>query len=207
MTAPADSPRCADHRVELAREQDAYVLSQVIAAAFRDLDVSRWLVPNPDARRLIFPDYFGIYVERAFANGVVYTTAARDAAALWILADGPGEPSEGYAERLAAVTGRHLDRFTALDRAFDAHHPAGAAHEYLAILAVRPDRQKLGIGTALLDARHAILDRDGTPAYLEASDLDKRGIYLKHGYTDYGSPIELPSGPRMYPMMRQPASS
>jgi GNAT superfamily N-acetyltransferase len=190
--------------VEPAEERDTCVLSHVIAGAFASLDVSQWLVPDPDARRAILPAYFSIYVERAFADGLIYTTPARDAAALWILADGPGEPPEGYHDRLAAVTGRHVDRFRVLDEEFGRHHPAGVAHEYLAILAVRPDRQRLGIGTALMNARHALLDRDGTPAYLEASDPDKRAIYLKHGYADYGSPIELPGGPRMYPMMRQP---
>jgi Golgi phosphoprotein 3 (GPP34) len=31
-----------------------------------------------------------------------------------------------------------------------------------------------------------------------------RRIYLAHGYTDYGSPIELADGVRMYPMWREP---
>src|SRR5579875_3234217 len=31
-----------------------------------------------------------------------------------------------------------------------------------------------------------------------------RSLYLRHCYTGYGSPIQLPGGPRMYPMIRQP---
>jgi GNAT superfamily N-acetyltransferase len=207
MTPPANPPESAGHRVERAGEDDIGVLSRVIADAFFDLDVSCWLVPGPDARRGIFPPYFRIYVEHALVDGLVLTTPARDAAALWlpIGPDGPGAPPDGYHERLAAVTGPHLDRFTALDEGFDTHHPAGIPHQHLAILAVRPDRQRLGIGTALLNARHAILDRDRIPAYLEASDPAKREIYRKHGYLDYGTVIQLPGGgPRMYPMMRQP---
>jgi GNAT superfamily N-acetyltransferase len=207
VTAPANPPRYADHRVERAVASDPDVLAQVIADAFADLDVSRWLVPSPVARRIIFPSYFRILVEHAFADGLVLTTPARDAAALWISveAGGSGEPPDEYAEQLAVVTGRYLDRFRVLDEEFGRHHPVGVAHEHLAILAVRPDRQRLGIGTALLHARHAILDRDGIPAYLEASDFDKREIYREHGYVDYGTVIQLPDGgPRMYPMIRQP---
>jgi GNAT superfamily N-acetyltransferase len=206
MTPPPGRPACADHRVERAEKRDTAVLSQVIANAFHDLAVSQWLVPDEDARDEIFPAYFRLYVEHAMDTGTVLTTPGRDAAALWLPAgpDGPADPPDGYPERLAAVTGPHLDRFRALDEAFDAHHPHGVAHQHLAILAVRPDRQQLGIGTALLHARHAILDRDQTPAYLEASDLDKRGIYLRHGYTDHGPPIRLPDGPMMYPMLRHP---
>jgi GNAT superfamily N-acetyltransferase len=178
----------------------------VIAGAFLGLAVSQWLVPDPDARRAIFPGYFRIYVEHALKEGVVLTTPARDATALWIPVgpDGPGGPPEGYNDRLAAVTGSHLARFAALDERFDRHHPVGVPHEHLAILAVRQDRQRLGIGTAILNARHAIFDRDGTPAYLEASDPGKREIYRAHGYADLGDPIRLPDGPAMYPMWRHP---
>jgi len=206
VATPAGPPRFADHRVERAEPRDAGVLAHVIADAFFGLTVSQWLVPDPRTRRAIFPGYFGIYVEHALAEGLVLTTPARDATALWIPVgpDGPGEPPAGYHDKLAAVTGPHLGRFEALDEQFDRHHPAGVPHEHLAILAVRPDRQRLGIGTAILSARHAILDRDATPAYLEASDPAKRDIYLAHGYSNLGEPIRLPDGPAMYPMWRRP---
>jgi GNAT superfamily N-acetyltransferase len=206
VTAAAGPQRFADHRVERAGAGDAGVLTQVIADAFDSLEVSQWLIPDQDDRRAIFPSYFDIFTETALTDGLVLTTPARDAAALWIPvgADGPGEPPEGYHDWLTVVTGQNAARFRMLDGEFDRHHLAGVAHEHLAMMAVRPDRQRLGIGTALLNARHAVLDLRGTPAYLEASDPGKRAIYLKHGYADYGGPIELPGGPRMYPMVRQP---
>jgi len=206
MTTPASRPPIIGHRVEQAGASDAGILAQVIADAFLDLDVSTWLVGDPAARRAIFPGYFALHVEQALAGGLVLTTPERDAAALWlhIPADGPGEPPAGHHQRLAELTGQHLARFQVLDSAFKHHHPDGPAHEHLAILAVRPGRQRLGIGTALLGARHASLDRDGTPAYLEASDAAKRDIYRAHGYADLGIPIQLPGGPPVYPMWRVP---
>ena len=139
------------------------------------------------------------------ASGVVHTTPGRTAAALWLPVgqDGPGQPP-GYGDRLAAATRPWTGQFLAFDAALERHHPAGVAHHHLAILAVRPDIQGQGIGTALLRAYHAMLDHDGgTPAYLEASDLRTRQLYLAHGYTGHGPPIHLPGGPRMYPMWRQ----
>jgi hypothetical protein len=44
----------------------------------------------------------------------------------------------------------------------------------------------------------------GIAAYLEASDERTRDLYLRHGYTDHGEPIELPDGRSMYPMVRIP---
>jgi GNAT superfamily N-acetyltransferase len=192
-----------------AGEADIDVLSQVIADAFHDLAVSRWLIPSPAARREIFPGYFRLYVEHAITAGIVHTTPGRTAAALWIPIGGEGpHPPEGYGPRLAAATGRHLSRFEAFDATLDRHHPAGFPHHHLAILAVRPDAQGQGTGTALLRAHHAVLGRGGLPAYLEASSLDTRRIYLRHGYLDYGTVIQLPDGgPRMYPLMRHPQAA
>lgn len=204
MTASPDPCGFAGHRAEPAQAGDLDVLAQVIADAFCDLAVSQWLVPEPHARRAIFPGYFRLLAMSALSDGLVLTTPARDAAALWIPIGpgGPCEPPPEFHDELAVLAGRHLGRFQALDGAFSAHHPAGVPHEHLAILAVRPDRQRLGIGTALLNARHAALDRDRRPAYLEASDPARREIYRTRGYTDLGEPIRLPDGPPLYPMWR-----
>ena len=84
-------------------------------------------------------------------------------------------------------------------------HPRGPAHLYLALLAVRPDHQGRGLGSRLLAHRHAVLDRIGLPAYLEAADTRSRALYARHGYTDHGEPLTLPrTGEAMYPMWREP---
>jgi GNAT superfamily N-acetyltransferase len=188
-----------------AGEADIEVLSQVIAEAFFPLAPCEWLIGDEAARRAIFPRYFRMYVEHAMADGLVHTTPGRDAAALWLpLGAQLPEPPDGYGERLAEITGRWVERFTVFDAELDAHHLTGRAHHHLAILAVRPDRQWHGIGTALLHAHHAVLDEQGIVAYLEASDELTRVIYLGHGYADHETPIQLPDGPQMYPMVRRP---
>jgi len=190
----------------VAGAADLDPLSHLIAAAFCNLAPSQWLIPDPGARREIFPGYFRIYLDHALAAGAVHTTAGRTAAALWLPAgpDAPAQPGD-YEARLAAVTGRWAERFAAFDAALDARHPA-TVHHHLAILAVRPGRQGQRTDTALLRACHHHLDHDpGVPAYLEASSLRARRLYLRHGYADHGPPIWLPGGPPMYPMWREPA--
>lgn len=193
------------HQVIRADQGDVEPLAEVIASAFFDLAPSRWLIKSPAGRAVIFPGYFGLLAEQALASGIVHTTAGRDAAALW-LPGGPGGPGEAadYDARLAAATGARADRFRAFEAALAARHPADLAHMHLAILAVRPDRQGHGLGTALLGAYHQILDQDRLPAYLEASDLRTRRLYVRYGYSDFGPPLTLPGGPMMHPMVRQP---
>jgi GNAT superfamily N-acetyltransferase len=223
MTARRQPAGAAAIGIVPAGETDIEVLSQVIADAFFPLAPCQWLIGDEAARRDIFPGYFRMYVEHAMADGLVHTTPGRDAAALWIpLGPQLPEPPDGYDAHLAEITGPWAGRFAVFDAELDAHHLTGVEHHHLAIIAVRPDRQGQGTGTALLDARHAVLDEKGMVAYLEASDERTRGIYLRHGYMDYGTPIQLPGGllvqgdhsapgqpadgPRMYPMVRRPKS-
>ena len=207
MAGAGSGPATPAGPVVTATAADIPALAAVIAEAFGDLPPSRWLVPDRAQRRRIWPGYFRIYVEHAMASGTVHTTPGRDAAALWIPAgENPPDPPEGYAAALAEVTGPYLDRFTQFDAALDQRHPTGFAHHYLAILAVRSDRQGQGTGTALLEAHHRLLDTAiGQPAYLEASSERTRRVYLHRGYRDHGPPVVLPGGPLMFPMLRLPA--
>jgi GNAT superfamily N-acetyltransferase len=111
-------------------------------------------------------------------------------------------PPLDYEHRMKEVTGSAFDRACELDAALDAHHPMDP-HHYLAFLAVHPDEQGHGIGSALLDRHHARLDRAGIPAYLEANDPRNRDLYLRHGYV-CRSEIRLPDGPPLWPMWRAP---
>jgi GNAT superfamily N-acetyltransferase len=205
MTTHSTPSHHTRHQIVRATGADTSVLAQVIAEAFFSLPVCQWLIPDQAARRAAFPGYFGLYVEHALADGLAHTTPDRAAVALWLPGTGPTEPPAGYTQRLAALTGPHLATFQTFDQTLDRHHPAGVFHHHLAILAVRPDRQGQGIGTALLHAHHATLDQDGIPAYLEASSQRSRALYLRHGYTSHGrQPIHLPHDgpPLMWPMWR-----
>jgi ribosomal protein S18 acetylase RimI-like enzyme len=193
--------------VTQAGPADAAVLSLVIADAFHDLPPAHWLIADPRARRKIFPAYFRIFVDHAMAAGIVHTTTDRAGVALWlsVSTDGPRTPGDDYDDRLAEVTGPWTRRFQAFDAELDRRHPTRTAHHHLAMLAVHPDRQGQGIGTALLRAHHVSLDQTGTPAYLEASSPRNRALYLSHGYAGPG-PFHLPDGgPPMWPMTRSAA--
>jgi len=193
-----------------ADDADAGRLSQVIADAFIDLPPSRWLISDRAARRDIFPGYFRMFVEHTLASGTVHTTADRSAVALWQFVEGQHEPCPDdypadYEARLAQLTNPFTDRFLAFDAALDECHPVGVSHHYLAMLAVRPDRQSAGIGAGLLRSYHQMIDEhDGAPAYLEASSDRVRGLYLRHGYALLpDGPCYLPDGgPPMWAMWR-----
>lgn len=118
-------------------------------------------------------------------------------------------PPADYLLRLAGATGSWIDRFIVFDAALEQHHPVGEPHHYLNILAVRPDRQGQGIGTALLSACHRQIDQTASmPCYLEAADQRTSRFYHRHDYTARAEgPFRPADGaPVMWPMTR-PARS
>jgi GNAT superfamily N-acetyltransferase len=188
----------------IADRTDVDWIADLISAAFHDLPVSQWLVPDPEQRSRIMPGNFAIHVEQGVDHGEVHVTTDRSAVAVWVPRGwAPLPPPGDYDQRLAAVCGEWTDRFRHLDEVFAKHTPA-PAHHYLALLAVRPDRQGNGLGSQILGHYHARLDRANMAAFLEASGPRARTLYLRHGYRDLGDPYEIGDGARLWPMWREP---
>jgi GNAT superfamily N-acetyltransferase len=188
--------------IRKATRADAALVADRIAEAFTGLDATAWLVPEPPERHRVLRDNFRIFVDYALDHGEVHIAGDGEGVAVWIFAEKELPPPPDYERRLAAACGTYAERFAVLDALFEAHQPAGP-HHHLAFLAVRPDRQRAGIGTALLDHHHAELDRCGLPGYLDASSTGSRDLYARHGY-EVWEPFTLPDGTPFWPMYRPP---
>ncbi|MGA5304589.1 GNAT family N-acetyltransferase [Nucisporomicrobium flavum] len=197
--------------IRTAGPGDAAALADLLAEAFLHGDLGPWLIPHLDSRARTYPAYFALLVEQALDHGQVQLindyTAGIAAAAIWFpIACGPPPAAIGYDLRLAKVTGRFAHRFTALDDALHRHHPYDRWHHYLSHLAVHPDRQQRGLGSALLAHHHTELDATGTPAYLEATGSRNARLYARHGYRPRASYRITPDGPALHPMWRPPTT-
>ncbi|MDG9674684.1 GNAT family N-acetyltransferase [Micromonospora sp. DH14] len=188
--------------VRQATRGDAEGLISVLAEAFFDGPVADWLVPDPNDRRTVYQRYFELALNHGLDNGHVDTTADLSAVAIWYPRTDP-EPQNAleYSAAMEAATGVYAPKFTLLDTMFEAFHPS-EPHHYLAYVAVNPEQQNRGIGAALLSHHHRQLDALGMPAYLEASNLRNRELYVRLGYRA-GPPMILPTtGPTIWRMWR-----
>jgi GNAT superfamily N-acetyltransferase len=178
-------------------------LAALVADAFFLLPPSIWLVPEPDFRAPVMREYFAIAVQHAFAHGIVETLADRSGVAVWFDNTRPAPPPADYEQHRLTACGRWAERFVYLDGELGRHHPA-EPHQHLAFLAVAPNVQGTGRGTALLHHRHEVLDGQRLPAYLEAASERLVGVYQRFGY-QAGDPFYLAAdGPSFYPMWREP---
>ncbi|WP_173078244.1 GNAT family N-acetyltransferase [Phytohabitans rumicis] len=184
-----------------------------MVAAFMGTLEAAWLVADQDEREAVYGRFYramaasvldddGGYVEVAEISGRIY------AAAVWYDYSHFGTSAivqQDWDALLTAACGVHAERFRLLDATFASYRPA-VSHFYLAWIGVRPDRQGVGLGSALLAHRHADLDDVAIPSYAVAPSHACRRLFARHGYQDGRKiPFYLPAnGPAMWPMWRDP---
>jgi hypothetical protein len=204
--------------VTLAEPEDIDQLSRVIAAAFHDLRASRFLIPDGDDRRKIYPDFFKlVYVGPGVVNGVVHRSADSLACAVWLpMGDasreetategaGHGEPEPDPDTALQLLTGRYYPNFVEFDRLLaQAHAPyLNIPHDFLGVVGAHPAVQRQGNLDSLMAAWLPELDRQGRGSYLEAAEPYLVAVYEQFGYHRTDQIIQLPNC-RMFPMWREP---
>jgi GNAT superfamily N-acetyltransferase len=196
----------SDATIGRAQQTDVDQVSRLLADAFLISPVGDWLIPDVAVRRRVYVDYFAIFVRHGLDHGTVELNQQRTGVAIWYpRAEATPGPAD-YDAQLAAACGPWTDRFQLLDATFAERHPTGF-HHHLAFLGVAPAEQSKGVASRLLEHHHAFLDRMGVPAYLEASTVRSRDLYLRHGY-EAADPFHLPDdGPPLWPMWRNPATS
>ncbi len=86
-----------------------------------------------------------------------------------------------------------------------AHHIV-EPHFYLPFIGVHPDQQGRGHGIEVLQPVLDICDRNGLPAYLEASSPRSVPFYRRAGF-EITAEFAPEGGPRLTGMRRPPASS
>ena len=190
-TATGDVPTANPDRVGAERE-----------GHHGDDAAMRALYPDPQQYWTYGPAFVRAFGGRAFAQGAVDYVDGYAGAALW-LPPGVHADDEALGALLeASVAADELGAVLAGFGQFEAYHPA-EAHWYLPLLGVDPARQGHGYGSALL--RHALArsDRDGVPAYLEATSPRNRALYERHGFAAVGT-IRVAGWPPIWPMLRRP---
>ncbi|MBC9006340.1 GNAT family N-acetyltransferase [Micromonospora sp. WMMD718] len=192
--------------IRRASAADAAVVTAILAEAFMRDPVSGWVFPADDHRARVHPAFFGPFVALALRTGEVHVAGDGLGATLWLPTGEGHDADEGdeFDEMEAAIGAEAMKRFGVLDEMMSARHPA-EPHWYLPFIAVHPDHHGKGVGSALLRNKLAELDQAGTAAYLEASSPRNAALYERLGFRRRPLTLDLPEGPSLYPMWRDPA--
>lgn len=196
--------RTPAHRIRMATSGEATRLATALAAAFYDDPLFRWFSPDDRRRGMMLPSFFEVFGEAFATHGEAYTDDDVAGAALWAAPHtDPLSAEPVYAERLEEIVGIDAPRMFDVVEIFEAHAPQ-QPYYHLQFLGVSPQRQGVGLGGALMAPILERCDRDGVPAYLEATTHRNRALYERHGFRAHGE-IPLPGGPVLWRMWRDPA--
>lgn len=208
--------------VRRAGEGDRELVVRLLDEAFQCDPVSSWVFPGAAYRRTTHGRLMAAFTDAALAGGYIDITEDGSACALWLSVpaqdeeESAGEQGPAGAEDVAGEPEK--DEFTQIREAVDPDnervelvgrltasiHPAGRAHEYLWMIGVAPDRQGEGLGSTLIGSVLERCDREGLAAYLEASSARSKELYERLGFEFTGTALQLPDGPLMWPMWREP---
>jgi GNAT superfamily N-acetyltransferase len=175
------SSRLADPGLRLAAAEDVHRLKTVLAKAFFEDPILGWLIPNDTVRLARLRRFFAIELRHlALPRGRVWTTRDLAGAALSLP---PGAWRVPLRVTLLEGTafGIHLSRAARVGAAMEWHH-LRERHYYVRDVGVHPDMQGRGLGSALLRPTLDRCDREGLPAYLEASSERNAALYERLGF-------------------------
>ncbi|MFJ7997934.1 GNAT family N-acetyltransferase [Streptomyces sp. NPDC096310] len=188
-----------------ATEADRPTLIRLLEDAFEADPVTRWVFPEADSRRKLSGLFFGVFADVALAEGWVDLLEDETAMALWLRVEaGLPEEEDETPARMREVSDPDNERTELVGRLTGAVHPHDRAHAYLLMIAVSPEHQGRGVGRTLIESVLERCDRDGVPAYLEASSARSKRLYERLGFDFTGTTVDLPDGPHMWPMWREP---
>jgi GNAT superfamily N-acetyltransferase len=192
-----------DDVVRPASRSEVDVVARVLAEAFQDDPVSRWVFPGDERRRVVQPLFFKAFTEAAFAGGEVYLAHDHRAASLWLHTEG-GESPEEFMARFAFLDPDDLERFTVLSELMAANSTHTEPHLHWQFCGLLPAAQRKGVGSAIARQHFRRLDAEGIAASGEASSARSAKLWRRHGFVDSGEPFAPPGGPQMYPIWREP---
>lgn len=207
MTAPTTTTRPA-HHVGVISPDDAPPVADLLARAFHDDPVVAWGIPDPARRPVASARSFAAILELYVPKRHVYADARRLSATLWAPPqDGQVRPADlvRLLPRLARVYRGRLPLVLAGLARVQRHRPE-QPHWYLAYLGTDPDHQGQGLASAVLTPVLERCDRDGQPAYLEASKPELVPYYQRHGF-EVVRELRLPAGPTVWCMWRAPRAT
>ena len=196
--------------VRLAKPADRPRLLRALAEAFYDDPCMSWVFRDGDRRLDQLERIFRYFGERVwFDDDLTYTTDAVAGASIWVA---PERWHVGAFRELLMLPGmissaglRDLPRMLRFIARMESEHPR-QPHYYLPVIGVAPAWQGKGIGTALLAPILARCDREGMPAYLEASSPRNRACYERNGFTATGE-MRVSDSPPLWPMWREPGGA
>ncbi len=198
-------------RIEVLGPPQIEAAAAALVRSHADYPAFRHVFPDPATRERALHPFFAATVRDALSFGEVLgaldgTTVL--AVAVWLppaafpWSVGRKLRSLPAFMRVLAADPRSFRTFMGYGANAEHAHPEDS-HWYLVVLGVRPDAQRRGLGSKLIEPVLRRADRDGVGCYLETSDRANVAYYERFGFKVVDDALALvPNGPTHVAMRR-----
>jgi len=193
----------AEPDLRQATPEDIPRLKTILAEAFFDDPVFGWLMGNDGKRRAQLRRYFGIDLGHlTMPRGRVWTTSDLAGAAL-TLPPGKWRVPPHVSVLQGSAFGVRIARAARMGAAMEWRHMrlVREPHYYVRDIGVHPTQQGNGLGGALMRPTLERCDREGLPAYIEASSERSAGLYERLGF-EHIEQLRVGGSPPLWLMLR-----
>jgi ribosomal protein S18 acetylase RimI-like enzyme len=171
-----------------ATKNDTPQLARLFAAAFASDPVMNWVArPGPSRAEGLQRFFRWVLDVRAIPFGEVWMAEDASVCAALLPPDAPASPG-GLLEQIRLLPMfiqlcgvSRLMRGQAMADAMEKNHPRDQ-HYYLAFIAVAPQFQGMGLGSAMMESTLRRIDANGLPTYLENSSPRNTRLYERCGF-------------------------
>ena len=205
-TVNTDHARPDHPRTRRATRADLDEIVETLVVSHVDYVWEQWLIPDARRRTSVLEMLFRLDVDTiGLPHGDVWITERSTSVAVWLPTDIELTPEEDH--RIAQGVDLLGDRAVVAHEVDSIMARPTRAKWLLATMGTRPDSQRRGLGSAVLQPKLLELDGAGHIARLDTSDPHNVRFYSRFGFTIVATHDRLPHGaPRTWTMERVPGT-
>ena len=190
--------------VHEAKIEDKKKVLSTACLAFSSDPFMRWIMPEGQRYLDNYQELVDIYCcEKSLQVSTTFITESFAGAAIWLPPGVFGDEQKISSWVSENVSEQRLETLEKVLEELDKYHPKTNRCWYLALLAVDPAFQRLGLGSIMMKHVNRLLDNTACQGYLESSNAKNISLYQRHGYEIMGE-IKVGDCPVITPMLREP---
>ena len=187
-----------------AKSEDKKKVLSTACLAFGADPFMRWIMPEGQRYLDNYQELVDIYCcEKSLQESTTFITESFAGAAIWLPPGVFGDEQKISSWVSENVSEQRLETLEKVLEELDKYHPKTNRCWYLALLAVDPAFQRIGLGSIMMKHVNRLLDNTGSQGYLESSNTKNISLYQRHGYEVMGE-IKVGDCPVVIPMLREP---
>ena len=187
-------------KIATATESDRTTIFNMLAKAFAEDPYVSWLYPDKAQRMAVWPQVMESIGGKAIGCGTAYVTSDNSGAALWLPPEVESDVEKKIHILKNSLPQSRMKVVKEIDRQYCSLMPDSSPW-ILSIIAVDPDHQQQGIGSALLEYSIEQIGKNARELFVLSCNPNNLSLYQRFGFTLLGK-LQADDSPPLHSLLR-----